>query len=216
MNKEAVRHLDKAAGFIAKGEAFYRKAVEEIRAAQQADPTLTQRQIGKAMGRSDTWVGDILQWDDQGAPRSPWAGSGPRKAASHTRTVLREAPLEQVEQIIAALPKERQQAIAAAAGHEYLKARQEQDEAERHRTPAEVRERLEARESLTKPVRQAVGGFASLGIVGHLEQATEELRELNADASLTPQAANKIERALDAFTTEFTFARAMLGEGDGS
>jgi hypothetical protein len=24
------------------------------------------------------------------------------------------------------------------------------------------------------------------------------------------------ERALDAFTTEFTFARAMLGEGDGS
>lgn len=134
--------------------------------------------------------------------------------ASKARKVLRDAPLEQVEQLVAGLPAERQQAIAAAAGHGYLKARQEQDEQERRRTPAERREREQARESLTRPIRQATGGFASLGIVGHLEQATEELRELNADASLTPQATRKIGRALDEFVTEFNFAKAMLGEGE--
>ena len=96
------------------------------------------------------------------------------------RTSLRDAPLEQVEQIISDLPAERQKAVAAAAGHEYLKARSDYETEERDRTPAERKEREAAGEALTQKVREASGGFAALGIAGHMEQALEELQELDS------------------------------------
>jgi hypothetical protein len=144
--------------------------------------------------------------------RAPWTQG--QREQRNARAVLRDAPLEQVEQIIAALPKERQQAIGAAAGHEYMKARQEYTERERNLTPADKREREHAREEIARPVRQAVAGFSALGIIGHLEQATDELRELLADGSLTPKVARQIDRASDAWNTELKFALQMVGEND--
>lgn len=214
MNRDAERHLDKAAGYLERGEGYYRKAAEEIIAAQTADPTLSNQEVGQRFGRSKDWVRKLVQWRTTGAvPISPFAE--PNRESTDvrgTRRVLREAPLEQVEEIVGSLSRERRQAIAAAAGSGYAQARQEQEEQDRQLTDAQRRERDREHERQTRTTRQAVGHFASLGIVGHLEQATEELRELNADASLTEQAAHKIEEALDAFATEFKFARAMLGE----
>jgi hypothetical protein len=129
-----------------------------------------------------------------------------------TRKILQEAPLEQVEQIIAGLPKSRQQAIAAAAGNEYMKERQRQQEKERALTPRQREERERATTAITHPVKQAAAGFAALGIVGHLEQATEELQELLSDSSLTPRVLRQIEKASDAWNREFDFARQMAGE----
>ena len=136
-----------------------------------------------------------------------------RTDRARTRRVLSDASLEQVEAIVADLPPERRQAIAAAAGNEYAKARQDYDDRERTATPGERREREQAQERITRAARQATGDFVSLGIIGHLEQATDELRELTGDASLTPDAARRIEAALDVFTAEFTFAKSLLGEG---
>jgi hypothetical protein len=66
---------------------------------------------------------------------------------------------------------------------------------------------------LTQPVRQAMAGFAALGIVGHLEQATEELHELVADSSLTPAAWRPIEEAFARLLEEARVAAAMVGRG---
>jgi ParB family chromosome partitioning protein len=98
----------------------------------------------------------------------------------------------------------------------YLKARQAHDEAVRNRTPEEQREIDEACEQLVRPVRQAVAEFASVGIVGHIEQATDELRELTADASLTAHVLQTIERAHVAFVTELQFAQRLLGRDESS
>jgi hypothetical protein len=138
-----------------------------------------------------------------------------RTDTARTKRTLTDAPLEQVEQIIAGLPKERQQAVAAAAGNAYLQARQQYADDERHITEAERHDRERAHEEITRSARNATAGFTALGIIGHLDQATEELRELNADSSVTPEMTRKIDRSLDAFVTEFRFARAMLGEEVG-
>jgi hypothetical protein len=217
MNQKASLHLAKAAGYVAKGELFYRKAAEEIAAAKGADTSLSNREIGERIGREKEWVRRVIAWHTSGSPASSphellSGNETARKDASGTKKLLREAPLEQVEQIIDSLPKERRQAIAAAAGNSYAKARQEHDERERNLTDAEKRERQQAGESLVRPIRQAVAGFSMLGIIGHLQQATEELRELIADGSLTPKVARQIDRASDAWNTELRFALQMVGE----
>ncbi len=134
-----------------------------------------------------------------------------RTDAARTKRTLMDAPLEQIERIIDQLPSERKQAVAAAAGHSYLKARQDYDDGERQIGGDERKKRDEAQEQMTRRLRDATSGFTTMGIVGHLGQATEELRELNADSSVTSEAAEKIEAAIQAFLAEFRFAQQMLG-----
>lgn len=214
MNREAARHVDKAVGYIERGEGFYRKAAEEIVAAQKADPTLSNREIGEHFERSATWVRDLVRWitTSQSTAPTPYSGQADAVNLRKTKQMLREAPMEQVEQIVSSLPKSRQLAIAAAAGDRYATARQEHDEREARLTPAERREREQAGERLTRPVRQAAAGFTTLGISGHLEQAAEELNELNADASLTPKAMKPITRAHEAWVAAYEFAMQLVGD----
>jgi hypothetical protein len=62
------KHLEAAAAYIAVAEsgdakrAAYEQAADEILAAQGEDPKLTQRQIGAAIGKSQTWVRELLLW----------------------------------------------------------------------------------------------------------------------------------------------------------
>lgn len=231
MNKEqALQKVETLSRKIATGETSLEqwKWQRAEAMAQAADAGATQREIARRAGGIDQAEVSrhVRVWRDAGtaSPRPDWktafdnATGFDRDAAqertdrARTKRILATAPLEQVEQIIAGLPKERQQAVAAAAGHEYLKARQEYAETEHALTPGQQRERDEAQEQITRATRKATADFTTLGIIGHLEQATDELRELNADSSVTPEMARKIDRALDAFTTEFRFARAMLGE----
>jgi len=222
MNNNATRHLSQAATFVAKGDQFYRKAAEQIIAAQKADPMLSNRQIGKYIGEvvrgkayDPSWVGKIVAWrtTDAAQPFGEEARPGMRDGVDRaaTKRILREAPLEQIEQIIDELPPSRRQAVAAAVGHGYAKARQEYDEEEARKTPAQRDEEQRAALALTQPIRKAMGGFAALGIIGHLEQATEEIRELNADASMTPELAKGIDRVLAALTRELKFSFQLLG-----
>jgi len=133
--------------------------------------------------------------------------------ASIARRMLRDAPLEHVEHVIESLPPERQEQIAAAAGHGYLKARQQQQQSEQRRTPDEQREVEQTREQIGGPARRAVAAFSSLGIVAHVEQATEELRELTADASLTPESVRSIMRAVDELVAALDFAQQLVEGG---
>lgn len=214
MNRQAEQHLAKAEKYLGKGEEFYRKAAQEIVAARDADDTLGFREIGARFDRSEKWVRDIVQWHTsaEGVP-SPWAGKehADNRATAHTKRILRDAPLEQVEQIISELPEDRQRAVAAAAGNEYLKARQEYDEKEDSLTPAERKAREASKQAIASAGLKAAASFATLGIAGHLEQATEELRELISEGSLTRETFGAIAEADNAWRTELQVAAAMVG-----
>lgn len=218
MNREAERHLTKAAGYLERGDEFYAKAADEIIAAMEADPTLGQREIGERFGKGHKWVSTIVTWRTSGSPESQpidW------KRGSHATTkeievgaerLLAEAPMEQIERIVSSLPRERQQAIGAAAGDAYLGRRQEFEEHERRLTPAERDAREKSSEKINQLVGVAMSGFTTLDIVDHLEAATEALREMSANASLVPEVLRRIEQADNEWHEALDFARALLGE----
>jgi len=216
MNQSAERHLAKARDYLARGDGWYEKAAVEMRAAK--DDGATWPEIADALERGTTWVRTIVRWAESPAnggrasvtpfAREPGVTSEDRAAAKKT---LREAPLEQVEQIISELPRERQRAVGAAAGHAYLGARQQYDEEESRMTPAQRKEREAITAEVGRQARSMAAGFTSLGIVGHIEQATEELQELNSDASLTPEMIEQIERALKPLLVELEVAKGLAG-----
>ena len=82
MNAAAERHLAKAEGYLTRGESFYHRAVEEIVAAQTADSTLSNREIGKRFDRSEAWVRKLVQWHTSGSTSiSPYSEDGPHSRA---------------------------------------------------------------------------------------------------------------------------------------
>ena len=78
-------------------------------------------------------------------------------------------------------------------------------------TPAQRKEREAITAEVGRQARSMAAGFTSLGIVGHIEQATEELQELNSDASLTPEMIEQIERALKPLLVELEVAKGLAG-----
>jgi transposase len=101
VNKSAEQHLAKAREYVARGEEFYRKAAEEIVAAMQDDPTLSSRQIAELLGRSKTWVNDLVRWDTSGREAdTPYGGHKQRNEKSATQRMLRDATPEQVAEIL--------------------------------------------------------------------------------------------------------------------
>jgi uncharacterized protein (UPF0335 family) len=218
MTNEAQRHLIKAMKLLAKGDGFYAQAADEIIAAQKADPTLTNKQIGATFGRSRDWVRILVAWrTTDEAPRTPF--SEPKRESPDvrgTKRILREAPLEQVEQIIESLPEDRKLAVAAAAGSGYHRERLKENERVKNLTPAEKKEIEAAKAGITDPIDKALGGFTALGIVGHIEQATEDLSEMVANSAVTAESIYRIDQAHDLFVTELEVARAMAGLGEES
>src|SRR5215468_1194530 len=118
MNVAAKKHLDKAETYLGKGDELYGKAADEIIAAKEADFTLSNREIGERFGHKESWVRDIVTWRTSSeCTPTPWAipEENDRTAASHAKTVLRKAPMETVEKIIADLPADRLAAVTHAA-----------------------------------------------------------------------------------------------------
>lgn len=206
MNEQAQEHCSKAAEYIAKGDEFYRKAKPEIEAAKKEGASV--QEICSVLQKSERWVYDVLAWDGEG---TLYGHDSKRRELDNAKRVLREAPLEQVESLIDALSDERKRAVAAAAGDAYLKARQDYDEEEQRKTPAQRKSEEAAASAITEAGKKAAGGFLSLGIAGHIEQATEELRELVADGSVTPQSLEFVTTALRALLQEYEVACAMVG-----
>jgi len=64
MNREAVRHCNKASYYLTSGEDSYRKAGAEMLAAKRAGATW--KEVGAALGRSSSWCIQIVRWAEQG------------------------------------------------------------------------------------------------------------------------------------------------------
>lgn len=214
MNAAAERHIAKAEGYLAKGEEFYLKAAAEIVAAKKADTTLSNREIGKRFGRSEPWVRKIVAWATTSSDRrgpAPYADDSADRPVRAARQVLREAPLEQIEQIISELPANRRQAILASAGSDYHRERERQDEKERFLSDRERKEREATGAAIDTHTQKLMGGFTSLSISGHIDQATEELHELVSSHALTKETWQPIDLSIDALLEEAAVAAAMVG-----
>jgi hypothetical protein len=222
MNREAERHLDKAESYLGKGDGWYRKAAAEIVAAQEADPSLSNREIGERFDRSATWVREMATFATTSLPeaKSPkWTRGSHATTAeiqAGAQKLLAEAPMEQVERIVEALPKKRQQAIAAAAGHGYSKLREEYDRREREMTPAQRKEREAAVGEVASHAGRVLAPFSTLSIANHLDSATDLLKEMIENDSLTSEMLKTIDTALAAFLDEYKVAQARAGMEAGA
>jgi hypothetical protein len=97
-NKAAQQHIDKAKGYADRGEKLYGSAADEMIAAQKSDPTLGYEAIGKRMGRSEAWVGDLVRWRTKGGVRpSPFARDD---YSAETQTRAKKVAREQPEALV--------------------------------------------------------------------------------------------------------------------
>lgn len=110
LTDEALRHVEKAKEYIAKGDQFYRRAKPEIEAAIAAGAT--QREVARTLARSHSWVQDVLAWDGEGTLYSKDTKDRMMRRAAQ---FLKEAPREEVEQVVISLPAERQGEIVVGA-----------------------------------------------------------------------------------------------------
>jgi hypothetical protein len=108
----AKSHLEAAAAYIAVAESgdakreAYVKAADEILAAQAEDPKLTRRQIGESIGKSQTWVTELLGWrtSDRHADQTPWAAQVDDhryRSAERKVPTRHEDRVEMVEKLLA-------------------------------------------------------------------------------------------------------------------
>jgi hypothetical protein len=192
----------------------YKLAAKEI-AAYKEETGESNRKIAAACKTHDRTIDRLLKWHASGFKAdTPFLMDGKateRAAMSHTKAVLREAPLEQVERIIDELPRERKQAIGAAAGHAYMKARQAYDDKEATLTQAEKDEREKARRTVEQTTDRLANTFGAMSIVAHIEQATEDLSEAMRRGGLSSQEHEAIKTAIDRLVATFEFAREMAG-----
>jgi hypothetical protein len=214
MNEMAERHLVKARGYLEKGDAYYVRAAVEIRAAMEADPSLTQKQVGEWFGHRQSWVSELLKWADGGyrsSDTTPFGGRGEGVKRSQAASFLRDAPLEQVEQVIERLPSERRGQVAAAAGHSYLEERFAHDEKEARLTPGEKDERDRNSAVIGKAVMSMVAPLSFFAIAGRIDEARENLHEL-VEAGATGSGLDKVGEAIEGLVAEYEMARALRGE----
>jgi hypothetical protein len=212
MNRTAERHVTKARGYLGRGDEFYGKAADEMIAAREADPSLGYRELGAQFDRSHTWARDLVAWRTSGKYTAPpFAEPKGAVATRHAKAVLKDAPLEQIETILDQLPRERRQAIGAAAKEAWMGARQERDERINRRTPEE-RQEAEAAGRRADEIGRRVGGtLGSIEVVLVLEQATDLIRDMAARGELTPEITARIDAAHDEFVRELDFAKALAG-----
>jgi hypothetical protein len=217
MNHTAERHLAQAATYIGRGDEFYWKAGEEILAAQQADPTLSLREAARRISRSEKWVRTIVRHVTTAEPGSQldWERGSHATAAEireGAEKLLREAPAEQVEQIVASLPADRQVILGAAVGDAYSISRREFDEEELALPPAQRKEREAAQGKVSDHVGRAMAGLDTFGIVNHLGQATSILSRMIAEDALTEEYMQQVDAALSEFLGEYRVAMAKVEE----
>jgi DNA-binding transcriptional MerR regulator len=211
MNRTAERHVTKAKGYLAKGDEFYGKAADEMIAAQKADPTLSYKALAAEFDHGAEWARRLVAWRTNASYTMPFSEPKGGVATRHAKAVLKDAPLEQIETILDQLPRERRQAIGAAAKEAWMSTRQERDERIARRTPEERREVEQAQATVDASMRRVTGGLSASMVVSDLDGATDELKEMAERGELTPDVMRLIDEAHDRFVKELEFAKALIG-----
>jgi hypothetical protein len=122
MSATIERLHDKARRAIESGENKLREAAEFLAHAQALGAS--QRQTAKAIGKSATWVNQLLKWRDRGYQETPFGPQSKRKRASAVKAPKRPpATPEQAQAQTAKANAERAKAEAQTAKAEVQKAR---------------------------------------------------------------------------------------------
>jgi hypothetical protein len=188
MNKSAETHLAKARDYYTKGEEFYRKAAEEINAAQEADPTLTNREIGKWFDKSDDWVRTLVlafTSSDPDRQATPFGGTvqAERRDRSAAKKVARDAP----ETLIA--DPETRQSLGRALDEHYTEqakqsaSRKRDKEVERKGGEGEFADH-QHRQQIAEVINVARGATSGWRFVAG------QVRTLNLDSGATEELAS--------------------------
>ena len=187
----------------------------ELRDTHHWSATRIGRDTGVPQETVSRW---LRAWDEQklSDQASQVTRLTPREfqAASDRRValrVLKEQPVEIIERMVDELPRERRQEIEAHFGDSYARTRRQFDEHERNLTPAQRKEREAFGQAIANRVDRALAPFKAMSVANELDLATESLKELIADQSLTPEMIESIEKSLAEFLTELEVAKAMAG-----
>jgi hypothetical protein len=233
MNTKAEGHLARAEGYFAKGDAWYAKAADEIIAARAADPTLGNREIGKWFGRSDKWVGLLVQWRTSAKPDSQapidWK-RGSHATASEIQAgaekLLKTAPLETVEHIVESLPPKQAAKLAQAAmakpGVEREIAKSAEASATAVRFSGAVMDDV-AYQERQKAKRRSPLGRSGLDVIALMTAPLNKARRLindsyeaARDGDLTDEHRDLIREDLDEIVQLIDWYRSFLASGDQS
>jgi hypothetical protein len=214
-------HLARARQFLAIAEAenskreAYKMAADEI-AAEKQETGETNENLARFLGRKKDYVTKLLAWRKSGfEAETPFLmdkQATNRAAISHTKKVLREAPMEQVEQLLSELPKERQEKIAAATGDHYMQAKHQELDRRKQQTDAEKAEELRDQVAMKKPFFELAAGLSAESIGGLLTAAAESLQQLAEQGMLTTKAMRLIEVYDEQWRSALEWARELSGE----
>jgi len=112
MTPLAQQHLEKAKDLLGRGQSYYRRAAVEIAKAKEAGAT--NKEAGLFLGYSEGWVRTILAWRDSSySSTTPFSGQADRINLRKTKQRLREASPEELAAIIASLPDDALDRLAA-------------------------------------------------------------------------------------------------------
>jgi hypothetical protein len=194
----------------------YKRAAKEIVAHKQ-ETGETWETLARALGREQHYVKKLSQWERSGfEAETPFLmdkHATERAALSHTKRVLTQAPLEQVEQIIDGLPQQRKVKIAAAAHDSYFEESERKSE-ERQKTPRERRRTREFVDKVAKPIKTMLGSMRANAVLESLREAKEEYRLLVEEGELSLEAVHAIGDELEEFQRELEFGRQLVGGGE--
>jgi hypothetical protein len=227
MNAQAEKHLGRAEGFLARGDEFYAKAADEIIAAREADPSLTYDEISERFGKGLSWLKKIVAWRTSGEGPTPFAEPDrEHRDVRGARRVLGDAPIEQVEAMIEALPAERVAKIAQAALSKPDIARTiaNDPDATAAVTRASGRvweEAAAANRRASRPKKGSVRGVIGflVEVLGGLNGAKRQLNDSYSaarDHELDDEQREAIEEGLAEITTIVDWFRSYLASGDQS
>jgi len=212
MNKQAEAHLAVAVGYIAKGDEFYAKAADEIIAAMAAEP-LTYLEVGKRIGKSDTWVSRLVTqrraFLRRNDPDETFTLDHER--GSHATT----AEIEQgVEKVLANLPVEQKAELIGSLTSqpdviEHLASEPEKAEQVLHRPASDVWQRHDEQRGIdrtkrivTSPPAGLTGMVAQWEILGYILQAVDMAIRTHNEKFLIGHLTDGIEQLEKAFASD--------------
>jgi hypothetical protein len=207
MNKVAEKHLTKAKLYLAQGDELYRKAKGEIDAAIAAGAS--QREVSRYLLKSQSWVRDVIAWDGTG---TLYGHDTEARQNRQARQVMREAPMEQVEQIIDDLPPERQAQIVGSIAKKPGMEKKIVDAMIRHEPslPPHERERIAA--ETKQQVGKLVQPFTIAEIVNLILEARDVLHEMIDKGAIDAAADEQISQAINELTAELEMGRLLMGK----
>ena len=189
MNTEAKQHLAKAKEYADRGEQFYRMAAEQMIAARQAEP-LTWKQIAEVIGRSASWCSRVVSWHEEypdsdslvPVPKTFYTQEkGESDKRQRAQSVLRDAPAEQIADMLSDPNLRAKVSRATEIAHEQImsKSRQEQRQAigEENADQLDQQQQLHEAEAALFKARRAVIDVLRALNDAHLEALPDSWRE---------------------------------------